>query len=186
MFLYVTSLSDDAPIVTIARAIAEQQAKFNGEPLRGLAVLTRVIYDELRSTDGPWLVGQSDDHALVDQAGAALESLGAQIAVTDTPWAEEELSEPQDEPAEPDAEDDFDGLKIAQTALAFMAFSDGSASVAVSYLATMAHIDPDGPFADAVDLLLNTFPANAQHLKIAEMILANAEAQAAAAEGDEA
>lgn len=66
----------------------------------------------------------------------------------------------------------FASVPVAQTALAFMAFADGSPSVAMSYLATMGLIDADGPFHEAAVLLLETFPATESQVAVARAIVA--------------
>lgn len=166
MDLYIIDVPEDS-LVTAAGVMVEVCARF------GNVLDRKSAFHILRALAPPFLVGSTDDSDALRAAQEALEGAGFTTATLEAGESPEALRMDEVAPAVSenlDAEPS-DFVLAAQTALAFMAFADGAASGAVSFLATMGNIDPDGPYGDAIELLLHTFPPHAQQVAVAEAIL---------------
>lgn len=167
--LYVTAIPSENQ-VTAASTLAEASTSF------GNTIDRKSAYNAMRFLLPPLLVGTTDDHDALLAAQESLEGVGFTTATLEAgsdPAAlrTDEVAPAETDPPDPDDESDV----VAQTALAFMAFADGAASGAVSYLATMAHIDPDGPYRAAIEFMLETFPPQATQVEVARRIVESAE-----------
>jgi hypothetical protein len=121
----------------------------------------------------------NDDPEGIAAAQAALEQFGFTTGVFDegdVPVSPDNGDEVPPHPGFSDADEVGEvgfSEQGARTAIAFMAFGDGAAATALAYLATMHAIDPDGPYEDAVAMLLSTFPPGRQQVDIARMVVAS-------------
>lgn len=164
--LYVVAIPTENQ-VTAAATLAEVSTSF------GHKIDRKGAYNAMRFLLPPLLVGTTDDHDALLAAQEALEGVGFLCATLEAGSDPAPLRTDEDAPAIPDDDDEpvADPVLVAQTALAFMAFADGAASGAVSFLATMEHIDPDGPYRAAIQLMFETFPPQDSQITVAKMIV---------------
>lgn len=157
MKLVLTELPEEGQTLRLVAALREQMRILRDDPTLSGSLVVSGLEKGL-----PLLIGQGSDSDALQAAQEALAAIGATTELLD-----DDIEVDSDE-SEAEGSPGVD--PAAGLALAAMAFADGNAGIALSYLATLDHIDPDGPHAEAAHLLLAAFPPNHQQVAVARMI----------------